>query len=117
MGKVSHKDILLARRRKRVRKKIHGSSERPRLSVRRSLKHIYAQVVDDVSGRTLAQASSVSMKIDGGNIQAAKQVGKNLAETAKKNKIEAVRFDRNGRLFPGRVKALADAASEAGLKL
>ena len=117
MGKASHKAVLLARRRKRVRKKVQGAPERPRLSVRRSLKHIYAQVIDDVNGRTLAEASSVSLKIPGGNIEAARQVGKQLAENAKKCKVETVRFDRNGRLFHGRVKALAQAAREAGLKL
>ncbi len=117
MAKQSHKAVLLARRRKRVRKKITGTVERPRLSVRRSLKHIYAQVIDDVSGDTLAAASSVSLKIPGGNIEAAKQVGKSLAENAKKNKIESAVFDRNGRLYHGRVKALAEAAREAGLRL
>ncbi len=117
MAKQSHKAILLTRRRKRVRKKISGTVERPRLSVQRSLKHIYAQVIDDTSGNTLAAASSVSLKIPGGNIEAAKQVGKSLAESAKKSKVETVAFDRNGRLYHGRVKALAEAAREAGLKL
>lgn len=116
MAKQSHKSALLARRRKRVRKKITGTPECPRLTVRRSLNHIYAQAIDDVNGRTLAAASSVSLRIPGGNVEAAKQVGKSLAESAKKNKIEAVAFDRNGRLYHGRVKALADAAREAGLK-
>jgi large subunit ribosomal protein L18 len=101
----------------RVRKKVSGTAEWPRLSVRRSLKHIYAQVIDDSSGRTLASASSVAMKIEGGNIDGAKQVGKQLAENAIKIKVQGVRFDRNGRLYHGRVKALADAAREAGLKL
>ena len=117
MAKQSHKAALLTRRRKRVRKKITGTVDRPRLSVRRSLKHIYAQVIDDVNGDTLAAASSVSLKIPGGNIEAAKQVGKSLAESAMKNKVESVVFDRNGRLYHGRVKALAEAAREAGLRL
>lgn len=117
MAKQSHKSVLLARRRKRVRKKVTGTPERPRLSVRRSLKHIYAQAIDDVNGETLVEASSVSLKIPGGNIEAAKQVGKSLAESAKKNNIEAMIFDRNGRLYHGRVKVLAEAAREAGLKL
>ncbi len=117
MAKQSHKAVLLARRRRRVRKKISGTIDRPRLSVRRSLKHIYAQVIDDVSGATLAAASSVSLKIPGGNIDAAKQVGKSLAESAKKNNIESVVLDRNGRLYHGRVRALAEAAREAGLRL
>ena len=117
MAKQSHKAVLLARRRKRVRKKIAGTIDRPRLSVRRSLKHIYAQVIDDVSGHTLAAASSVSLKIPGGNIEAAKQVGKSLAESEKENNVESVVLDRNGRLYHGRVKALAEAAREAGLRL
>lgn len=117
MAKQSHKAILLTRRRKRVRKKISGTGERPRLTVHRSLKHIYAQLIDDASGTTLAAASSVSLKIPGGNVEAAKKVGKSLAESAKKGKIGTVAFDRNGRLYHGRVKALADAAREAGLKL
>lgn len=116
MSNKSHKVALLERRRRRVRKKVTGTSDKPRLTVRRSLKHIYAQVIDDGSGRTLASTSSLSMKIAGGNIDAAKAVGKELAEVAKKNKVPEVSFDRNGRLFHGRVKALADAAREAGLK-
>ncbi len=117
MAKQSHKTVLLTRRRKRVRKKVSGTIERPRLSIRRSLNHIYAQVIDDVNGRTLAAASSISLKIAGGNMESAKQVGKSLAEDAQKNNIGVVTFDRNGRLYHGRIKALADAAREAGLKL
>ncbi len=116
MARQSHKSALLARRRRRVRKKVTGTPECPRLTVRRSLNHIYAQAIDDISGKTLAEASSVSLKIPGGNVEAAKQVGKSLAESAKKSNIEAVAFDRNGRLYHGRVRALADAAREAGLK-
>lgn len=116
MARQSHKVQLLERRKKRVRKKISGTPECPRLSVRRSLRHIYAQLIDDVNGRTIAEASSVSLKIPGTNVDAAKQVGKRLAENAAKNDIQTVRFDRNGRLFHGRVKALADAAREGGLK-
>ena len=115
MAKQSRKVKLLARRRKRVRKKVYGAPDCPRLTVRRSLKHIYAQVIDDVNGKTLASTSSVSLKIPGGNVGAAKVVGKSLAESAQKNGVEKVKFDRNGRLFHGRVKALADAAREAGL--
>jgi large subunit ribosomal protein L18 len=100
-----------------VRKKVTGSAERPRLTVRRSLKHIYAQLIDDVNGVTLAQASSVSLKISGSNIDAAKQVGKSLAEAAKVQTIENACFDRNGRLYHGRIKALADSAREAGLNV
>jgi large subunit ribosomal protein L18 len=116
MGSKSLKVTKLERRRLRVRSKVTGTAECPRLSVRRSLKHIYAQVIDDSTGTTLASASSVAMKIVGGNVDGAKQVGKLLAENAIKNKVQAVRFDRNGRLYHGRVKALADAAREAGLK-
>lgn len=117
MAKQGHKAVLLTRRRKRVRKNVSGTAERPRLSIRRSLKHIYAQVIDDVDGKTLAAASSIALKIPGGNMEAAKQVGKSLAENAQKNKIGVVTFDRNGRLYHGRLKALADAAREAGLEL
>jgi large subunit ribosomal protein L18 len=105
----------LARRKLRVRKSVTGTPERPRLTVRSTLKHIYAQVVDDTSGRTLAAASTVSLKITGGNIDAAKTVGKAIAENAKAASVNQVCFDRNGRLYHGRVKALADAAREAGL--
>lgn len=116
MAKQGHKALLLTRRRKRVRKKVSGAPDCPRLSVRRSLKHIYAQLIDDVSGKTLAASSSVALKISGGNIQAAQAVGKSLAENAQKSGVEQVRFDRNGRLYHGRVKALAEAAREGGLK-
>ncbi len=104
------------RRRKRVRKKVRGTSQRPRLTVRPTLKHIYAQVIDDTTGRTLASASSVAMKITGGNVDSAKSVGKVLAEKAKAASVECVCFDRNGRLYHGRIKALAEAAREAGLE-
>jgi large subunit ribosomal protein L18 len=117
MGKKSRKVESFERRRKRVRRKIEGTAEYPRLSVRRSLKHIYAQVIDDQSGRTLASSSSVSLKISGANVASAKEVGKSLAEAALKNNVKTVRFDRNGRLYHGRLKALADAAREAGLKI
>jgi large subunit ribosomal protein L18 len=117
MSKKSYKTKLLERRKMRVRRKIEGTADYPRLSVRRSLKHIYAQVIDDATGRTLASASSLALKIPGGNVASAKEVGKNLAEAALKNNVKSVRFDRNGRLYHGRLKALADAAREAGLKI
>ncbi len=117
MGRQHHKLVALDRRRKRVRKDISGTADYPRLSVRRSLKHIYAQLIDDTTGRTLVSASSVALKIGGGNVASAKAVGKSLAEAALKNDIKAVRFDRNGRLYHGRLKALADAAREAGLRI
>lgn len=116
MSKRAHKADLLTRRRKRVRKHISGTSEVPRLNVRRSLKHIYAQIIDDVNGTTLAASSSVALNIGGGNIEAAKQVGDALAKSAREKSIESIRFDRGGRLYHGRVKALADAAREGGLK-
>ena len=103
----------------RVRRRISGTPERPRLAVFRSLKHIYAQVIDDVAGRTLASASTqdkdAGMKY-GGNVDAAKAIGKMVGERAKKAGVETVVFDRGGHRYHGRVKALADAAREAGLK-
>lgn len=108
------------RRKVRVRKKISGSSARPRLNVFRSNAHIYAQIIDDTEGRTLASASSRDQDIkksvsSGGSREAAKAVGKQLAERAKAANISAVVFDRGGRLYHGRVKALADASREGGL--
>ncbi|MDD3999924.1 MAG: 50S ribosomal protein L18 [Bacilli bacterium] len=103
----------------RIRQNIQGTSSKPRLNVYRSNTHIYAQVIDDVAGVTLASASSIDkeLKLDkGSNIEAAKQVGTLLAKRALEKKIENVVFDRGGFLFHGRVKALADAARAAGLK-
>lgn len=107
--------------RRRIRKKVVGSPERPRLSVFRSQHHIYAQVIDDDAGRTMAAASSLdaslrSEKKGGAGVAAAKSVGSLIAERAKEKGIEAVVFDRGGFRFHGRVKALADAAREGGLK-
>jgi large subunit ribosomal protein L18 len=116
MAKTTEKFRLRERRRLRSRRKVEGTPERPRLAVYRSAKHIYAQVIDDTTGRTLAAASSVALKIGGGNIEGAKQVGKALAEKAKAASLERVCFDRGGNLYHGRVKALADAAREAGLQ-
>ncbi|NIA14549.1 MAG: 50S ribosomal protein L18 [Nitrospiraceae bacterium] len=116
MTNKSHKAVLLARRKRRIRKQIAGTPECPRVSVSRSLKQISAQVIDDTTGRTLAAVSSLGLKVPGGNIEGAKQVGKALAEAAVAKGVTTVCFDRNGRLFHGRVKALADAAREAGLK-
>jgi len=116
MGKQSDKVHRLARRKRRVRKNIQGTSERPRLSVHRSLRHISAQIIDDTAGKTLAAASSVAMKTGGANKAGAQDVGKAIAEKAKAAGIGQVQFDRNGRLFHGRIKALADAVREAGLK-
>ncbi len=116
MAKGFTKQERLARRHERVRILIQGTAERPRLTVRRSSKHIYAQIIDDSTGTTLAAASSVALKIVGGNVQGAKAVGKAIAEKAAAASIECVCFDRGGRLYHGRVKALADAAREGGLK-
>jgi large subunit ribosomal protein L18 len=108
-------------RQARVRCKVHGSTERPRLSVYRSLHHIYAQVVSDETGRTLVAESTMSPALRGelrskSSVAAAKLVGKNLAERCREAGIIEVVFDRNGFLYHGRVKALADAAREAGLR-
>jgi large subunit ribosomal protein L18 len=103
----------------RIRHKLSGSAERPRLNVFRSLKHIYVQVIDDRRGVTLAAASSAEKSFPlkgGGNIAAAKEVGKLVATRAKEKGIELVAMDRGGYRYHGRVKALADAAREAGLK-
>jgi len=104
----------------RIRKKLSGTAERPRLNVYRSLNHIYVQLIDDLKGVTLVSASSAEGKQGerptGGNVAAAKSVGKAIAERAKSKGIEKVVFDRGGYIYHGRVKALADAAREAGLK-
>ena len=108
------------KRKNRIRKKLSGTTERPRLTVYKSLKHIYAQVVDDTTGRTLAYASSLSKelkgKLEGDKKAEAKSVGALIAEKAKAAKVEQVVFDRGGVKYHGRVAALADAAREAGLK-
>ncbi|MBZ5573009.1 MAG: 50S ribosomal protein L18 [Acidobacteriia bacterium] len=105
----------------RIRKKIQGTAERPRLNVYRSLNHIYVQVVDDLNGATLVAANSAEggkkgEKRIGGNVASAKAVGKAIAERAKAKGITKVVFDRGGYIYHGRVKALADAAREAGLQ-
>lgn len=100
----------------RVRGKVSGTSERPRLSVFRSNKQIYAQVIDDESGRTLASASSLKMETQGTKKEIAAMVGQEIARTAIAAGIESVVFDRNGYLYHGRVKELADAARNGGLK-
>lgn len=114
-------DAARVRRKKRIRKKVFGTAERPRLTVYRTASHIYAQVIDDTSGTTLVAVSTLSesiRQVDGhkGNITAAGRVGKLLAERATAAKITRVVFDRNGFLYHGRVKALADAAREGGLE-
>jgi large subunit ribosomal protein L18 len=102
----------------RIRKKLQGTAERPRLNVYRSLNHIYVQVVDDLNGKTLVSASTAEGegKKSGGNVAAAKEIGKAIAERAKAKGITKVVFDRGGYIYHGRVKALADAAREGGLQ-
>ena len=101
----------------RIREKLSGTSERPRLNVYRSLNHIYAQVIDDQKGETIVSASTLGMKAKtGGNVAAAKEIGKTIAEKAVAKGIKKVVFDRGGFLYHGRIKALADAAREAGLE-
>ena len=118
MAKASKDDIRL-RIHKRIRQRVAGSEQRPRLAVFRSLNHIYAQVIDDGKGHTLVSASSSdkTAKVgSGGNVAGAKEVGKLIAERAKEKGITKVVFDRGGYLYHGRVKALADAARAAGLE-
>lgn len=103
------------KRKKRIRVKVRGTALRPRLSVFKSLRYVYAQLIDDEQGKTLAEASTVKTK-SGKNIQAAKEVGKMMAEKARLLKIECVTFDRNGYQFHGVVRSIADAAREGGLK-
>jgi len=109
------------RRKLRIRKKVSGTPERPRLSVFRSAKHIYAQVVDDVSGTTLASASTLSTDLKGtldedNKVAAAKKVGALIARICKEKQVVRVVLDRNGYLYHGRIRALAEAAREAGLE-
>ena len=105
------------RRHARVRTKISGTPECPRLNVFRSNANIHVQIIDDVNGKTLVACSSVDMKLEnGGNIEAAKAVGSEIASRAKKKKIKKVVFDRGGYIYHGRVKALAESAREAGLE-
>lgn len=122
--RIKTKDDRRQRIKYRLRKRTTGSTERPRLTVFRSVAHIYVQVVDDMSGRTIAAASSVEPTLKGalkkgakgGNIAGAKAIGKTIAERLIEKGVKRVVFDRNGFLYHGRVKAVADAAREAGLE-
>lgn len=118
MVKKHNSNKARLKRHRRVRGKINGTPERPRLNVFRSANHIYCQVIDDVNGVTLVSASSMDKSFDGkgGNIEAAHKVGKEIAKKALAKNIEDVVFDRGGYLFHGRVKAMADSAREGGLK-
>ena len=116
MIKKESRNVARQRRHARVRKTISGTATSPRLNVFRSNKEIYAQVIDDNKGVTLASSSSKILKVNGGNIEGAKAVGKDIAEKCKNKKIYKVVFDRGGYLYHGRVAALADAARENGLE-
>jgi large subunit ribosomal protein L18 len=121
MNHQKAKEKRRLRRRRHVRRKIVGTAERPRLSVFRSSKHIYAQLIDDLSGVTLAAASSLAADVRkavpyGGNVKAAQAVGRRIAEAAKEHNITKAAFDRGHYRYHGRVKALADAAREGGLQ-
>jgi large subunit ribosomal protein L18 len=117
---ISSKNVTRRRVHKRIRKKVLGTAERPRLNVYRSLNHMYVQVIDDLKGVTLVSANTAEGKKEsrtsGGNLAAAKAVGKSIAERAKAEGITKIVFDRGGYIYHGRVKALADAAREAGLQ-
>ncbi len=120
MSSQSQKSLSRLKRKIRVRKKITGASDRPRLNIFRSAKHIYAQLIDDTNGCTLAAISTLVADVKGdvkytGNIEAAKRVGASIAKVALEKGITSVVFDRNGFLYHGRIKALADSARENGL--
>ncbi len=117
MIKKEASNVARLRRHERVRKNVSGTKEVPRLNVFRSNNGIYVQVIDDTTGNTLVSSSTVELKIkNGGNIEAAKLVGADIAKKCKEKKIKAVVFDRGGYLYHGRVEALADAARENGLE-
>ncbi len=122
MGSTNPTYLARIKRKARIRKKISGKSERPRLSVFRSARHIYAQIIDDVNGRTLAAASTVEKEVRSqpkfeSKVAAAAFVGKLIGKRALEKGIKQVVFDRNGFLYHGRVKAVSDGAREAGLEL
>lgn len=121
MGRIQDKSRTRQARRRRIRGKMHGTAEKPRLAVFRSTRHIYAQIVNDDLGQVLASASTLDRQLrgslkSGGNSDAAREVGKLLAQRATEKKIEMVAFDRSGFKYHGRLKALAEAAREGGLK-
>lgn len=121
MEKNKAKAVRLQRRRNHIRKTVFGSVERPRLAVFRSDKHIYAQVINDFEGRTLVSAASTDKALrgdlaNGGNVEAARRIGRIIAERALAAGVTQVAFDRGGHFYHGRIKALADAAREGGLK-
>lgn len=120
MGKMNPRALSRLKRKKRIRKKISGTPEKPRLSVFRSAKHIYAQVIDDTAGQTITAASTLDAGIKAnteakGKVGVAQLVGKLVAERALEKGVKQVVFDRNGFLYHGRIKAISDGAREAGL--
>lgn len=120
MGSLDMRKTMRLKRKKRIRQKLSGTAERPRMSVFRSAKHIYAQLIDDTAGKTLVSASTVEKEVrDHGKfenkVSAAKYIGKLIAERASKQGIKSVVFDRNGFMYHGRVKAVSDGAREVGL--
>jgi large subunit ribosomal protein L18 len=121
MSKANKKSVSRARRKRSIRGKLSGTAERPRLTVFRSNKHIYAQVIDDVTGKTLAAASTANVVVreaaaEKKKTEVAEMVGQKLAEKCKELSIESVVFDRNGFIYHGRVKAVAEGAREGGLR-
>jgi large subunit ribosomal protein L18 len=122
--RIKTKDDRRSRIKHRIRKRVRGTEERPRLTVYRSVAHIYVQVVDDTTGRTIASASSVESSVkgalgksaSGGNVAGAQAIGRTIADRLKEKGVTRVVFDRNGFLYHGRVKAVADSAREAGLE-
>jgi large subunit ribosomal protein L18 len=116
MIQAKQRNVVRQRVHSRIREKMAGTAARPRLNVYRSLNHIYTQLIDDAAGVTLASASTLQAKLaTGGNVAAAKELGKLIAEKAQEKGIKKVVFDRGGYLYHGRIKALAEAAREAGL--
>jgi large subunit ribosomal protein L18 len=114
---TSQKQVIRFKRKRRIRARVNGTSERPRLAIFRSNKHLYAQIIDDVKGHTLAAASTLEEELKtSGNVEGAKTLGGVLAKRALSKNISQVVFDRSGYLYHGQIKALADAAREAGLK-
>jgi large subunit ribosomal protein L18 len=116
MIKKTDRKVNRLKRHRRVRVRTTGTADRPRLAVFRSLNHLYAQVIDDKGGRTLAAASTVALKANGNGMDEAASVGRAIADKAKAAGVKQVVFDRGGFLYHGRIKALADAAREAGLE-
>jgi large subunit ribosomal protein L18 len=118
MDRAKQRRVSRARIRERIRRKVNGTAERPRLAVKKSLKHIYVQLIDDTAGRTIATASSrdKDSSAKGANVAAAKAVGALIAKKAKDKGVTRVVFDRGGYLYHGNIKALADAARENGLE-